>query len=167
MQIISVFIFARINGHHPFPCIIKNRIPFACYCHIFTFDFGYTEVEPPLLFILEGGIFWLIVRVIFTGFNINITFLISWKSYVVFFHLAWHRWPTTLLDVELIEENDMGECQIWKLFFFVTGSFMTYFHLFPFVNNKQYGEGKMSQAVVFVYIIAFNFAPTLFPLEVC
>ena len=44
---------------------------------------------------------------------------------------------------------------------------MPYFHLLPVVNNEQYGEGEMSQAVVFVYFFAFNFALTLSPLEVC
>ena len=33
----------------------------------------------------------------------------------------------------------------------------------PFVNNKQYGKGKTSQAVVFVYVFASNFAPTIHP----
>ena len=44
---------------------------------------------------------------------------------------------------------------------------MPYFHLLPFVNNKQYGEGEMSQAVVFAYFFSFNFALTLSPREVC
>ena len=44
---------------------------------------------------------------------------------------------------------------------------MPYFQFLPFVNNEQYGEGEMSQAVVFVYVFAFNFALTLSPLEVC
>ena len=44
---------------------------------------------------------------------------------------------------------------------------MPYFHLLLFVNNKQYGEGEIIQAVVFVYVFAFNFELTLFPLEVC
>ena len=43
---------------------------------------------------------------------------------------------------------------------------MPYLHLLPFVNNEQYGEGEMSQAVVFVYVLAFNFALTISPLEV-
>ena len=63
--------FVRINGHYRFPWIIKNMILFACYRPIFTFNLGYTQAEPSLLFILEGGLFRLIVRVIFTGFNIN------------------------------------------------------------------------------------------------
>ena len=41
------------------------------------------------------------------------------------------------------------------------------FHLLPFVINEQYGEGEMSQAVVFVNFITFFFALTLSPLEVC
>ena len=44
---------------------------------------------------------------------------------------------------------------------------MPYFHLLPFVNNKEYGEGEMIQAIVFVYIFAFNFTLALSPLEVC
>ena len=66
--------------------------------------------------------------------------------------------------MEFTEENDLGGCQIWKLFFVVPGWFIPYFHLLPFVNNEQYGEGEMSQVVVFVYVFAFNFALTLFPL---
>ena len=34
-------------------------------------------------------------------------------------------------------------------------------------KNEQYGEGEMSQAVVFGYVFAFNFSLTLSPLEVC
>ena len=44
---------------------------------------------------------------------------------------------------------------------------MPYFRLLLLVNNEQYEEGEMSQAVVFVYIFAFNFAPTISPLEFC
>ena len=140
---------------------------FACYRLIITFDLGYTKGKPSPLFIIKGGLFWLIVRVIFTIFNINIPFFISWKSYVVFILLSCHRWSTNLLDVDLIEENELGWCQRRKLFFVVPGWFMTYFHLPPFVNNEQYGEGEMNQAVVFVYVFAFNFSLTLSPLEVC
>ena len=32
---------------------------------------------------------------------------------------------------------------------------MPYFHLLPFVNNEQYGEVEMSQALVFVYLFPF------------
>ena len=35
-----------------------------------------------------------------------------------------------------------------------------------FVQNKQDEEGEMIQAVVFVQVFAFNFAITLYPLEV-
>ena len=55
-----------------------------------------------------------------------------------------------MLDMDLIKENELGGSQRWKLLFVVTGWFMTYFHLLPFVKNEQYGEGEMSQAVVFV-----------------
>ena len=44
---------------------------------------------------------------------------------------------------------------------------LAHFHLLPFVNNKQYGEGEMIQSVVFLYVFAFNFALTLSPQEVC
>ena len=69
--------------------------------------------------------------------------------------------------MDLIEENEMGGCQMWKLFFVVPGWFMPYFVLLPFVNNKQYGEGEMSPDVVFVYFFAFNFVLTLSPQELC
>ena len=42
-----------------------------------------------------------------------------------------------------------------------------YFHLLHFVNNEQYGVGKMSRVVVFVYVFAFNFSLTPYPLEFC
>ena len=44
---------------------------------------------------------------------------------------------------------------------------MPYFHLLPFVNNEQYGEGEKSQVAVFVYFFAFNFASTLSTQGVC
>ena len=71
------------------------------------------------------------------------------------------------MDVDLIEENELSGCQRWKLLFVVPGWFIPYFHLLPFVNNEQYGEGETSQAIVFVYFFAFNFALNLSPLEVC
>ena len=109
----------------------------------------------------------MIVRVIFTGFHIHFLLFISWKPYVVFFHQAYHRWSTNFLDVEIIEENDVGGCQTWKFFFVILGWFMPYFHLLPFLINEQYGEGEMSRVFVFVYVFAFNFALTLSSLEVC
>ena len=95
------------------------------------------------------------------------SFFIYLKPYVVFVLLDFHRWSTNLLDVDLIEENKIGGCQRQKLFFVVPGWFMPYFHLPPFVNNEQYGEGEMSRVVVFIYVSAFSFALTLSPLEVC
>ena len=134
---------------------------------IFTFNLGYIEAGSSLLFILEGVLFWLIAHVIFNGFNINVIFFISWKPYVVFVKLVYHRCSNDLLDVDLIKENKLGGCQIWKLFFLVLWWFMSYFHLLPFVNNKQYEEVKMSRVVVFVYIFEFDFALSLSTLEVC
>ena len=43
---------------------------------------------------------------------------------------------------------------------------MSYFHILPFVKKRQYGEGEMSQVVIFVYVFAFNFSLTISPLEV-
>ena len=140
---------------------------FACYRTIFTFYLSYIEAESSLLFILEGGIFWLIVSVIFTGFIVNVTFFISWKPYYVLVQLACHRWTANLLDVELIQENELGGCQRWKLLFFVPGWLMPYFRLLPFFNNEQCGEGEMSQVFFFVYGFVFNFALTISPLEFC
>ena len=39
--------------------------------------------------------------------------------------------------------------------FFVTGWYMPYFHLLLFVIIKQYGEGDMSQFVIFVLVLSF------------
>ena len=44
---------------------------------------------------------------------------------------------------------------------------MPYFHLLHFVKNEQYGEGEMSQYIVFVYVYAFKFALAISPQEVC
>ena len=44
---------------------------------------------------------------------------------------------------------------------------MPYLYLLPFLISKQYGEGDISQVVVFVYVFAFNFSPNIFPLGVC
>ena len=135
MQIISVFIFCMHQWSLYFTLENKKRTSFSCYFTIFTFNLGYTEAESSLLFILEGGIFWLIVRVIFTGFNINFPFFISWKPYVVLVQLACNRWSTKFLDMDLIKEIELGGCHRWKLFFVVPWWFMTYLHLLPFVNN--------------------------------
>ena len=140
MQIISVFIFCTHQWSLSFSLNNQNRKLSACYSPIFTFDLGYTKAEPSVLFILEGGLFRLIVRIIFTGFNINFPFFISWKPYFVFVYLACHRWPTNVLDVDLIKEKYLGGFQRCRLFFVVPGWFMPYLHLLPFVNNKQYGE---------------------------
>ena len=43
---------------------------------------------------------------------------------------------------------------------------MPYFHLLPFVNIEQYGEGEMIRVVVYVYVFTFNFSLTLSPLDV-
>ena len=114
-------IFVRINGHYIPPWITKNLTLFACYHPILTINIGYTKAEDSLLFIPEGRISWLIVCVIFTCFIINVTLFISWKVYVVFVQLACHMWSTNLLDVELTKENELGGCQILKLFFVAPG----------------------------------------------
>ena len=77
----------RINGPYIFPWIIKNRTPFACYRTIPTFDIGYTKEEPSLMFILEGGLFWLVFCVIFTVFTINFPFFVSWNRMLSLFTL--------------------------------------------------------------------------------
>ena len=63
----------------------------------------------------------------------------------MFVQLDCHMWSTNLLAVDLTKENELGRCQIWKLFFVVSGRFVPYFHFLPFVNNEQYGEGETSQ----------------------
>ena len=139
MQIISVFLFCTHQWSLSFPLNNEKRTLFTYYRHTFTLDLGYTKAAPSLLFILEGGIFRLIFCVIFTIFNINSPFFISWKTYVVFVHLACHRWSTNLLDVELMRENELERCQRYNLLFVVPGWLMPYFHLPPFVltNNME------------------------------
>ena len=109
--------FVCINGHYIPPWIIKNQASFASYHPIFTLDLGYTEAKSSCLFILEGGIFCLIFCVIFTSFSINVSFLISWKSYIVFIKNACHMYSNAFLDMELIKENDFCGCQIWNYLF--------------------------------------------------
>ena len=111
--------------------------------------------------------FYLIVHVIYTGFNINVPFFISWKIHVVFVKLTYRRCSNYLLGVDIIKENKLGGCQRWKLFFVVPVWFMSYFRLLPFVYNKQYGEGEMSWVVVYVYVFAFIFLLTISPVEAC
>ena len=85
----------------------------------------------------------------------------------MFNKLAYRRWSTDLLDVEIIKENKLGGFQRWKLFFFVPGWFMSYFHLLPFVDNGKYVEGEMSQFFFFAYFFALNFALNISPMELC
>ena len=115
----------------------------------------------PISITVNSGFIFLKVRLT------KVSFFISWKTYVVSVHLVFHRWYTNLLGVDHIEENKLGGFQRWKLFFVVPGWSVHYFHLLRFVNNEQYGEGEMSRVVVFVYIFAFNFSLTIYPLEVC
>ena len=56
--------------------------------------------------------------------------------------------------MDLIEENELGGCHIWKLFFVVPGWFMPYLHLLPFINNEKDEEGEMIRVVIFVYVFA-------------
>ena len=37
--------------------------------------------------------------------------------------------------------------------FVVTGWYMAYFHINPLVFREQYGEGEMSQVVIFVLVL--------------
>ena len=39
--------------------------------------------------------------------------------------------------------------------FFVTGWYMPYFRLLPFLFSEQYGEVEMSQVVIFVIVYYF------------
>ena len=86
---------------------------FSCYHPIFTFDIVYTG----RIFSLISSWRWtfqFVVRTIFTGCNINVPIFFPWKPYSVLVKLACHRWSTDLLDMDLIEENKLGRCQIWN-----------------------------------------------------
>ena len=105
LQIISIFIFGTRQWSLYFSRIIKNRSSLACYSPFFTFDVGYTEVESSLLLLLEGRLFWLIVRVMFTDFNINVPVVIYWKPYVMFIKFTSRKWSYEFLDVKLTEKK--------------------------------------------------------------
>ena len=66
-----------------------------------------------------------------------------------------------------VKENNLVGFQISKLFFVVPVWDMPDFHLLPFVISEQHVQVEMSRVVVFFYIIAFNFAPTIAPLGLC
>ena len=51
--------------------------------------------------------------------------------------------------MNLVEEYKLGVGQLRKLGFIITGWYMPYFHLFPFVFSKQYGEGDISRVDIF------------------
>ena len=63
-------------------------------------------------------------------------------------------WSADLFVVDLIKEYKLGGCQRRKLVFVVTGWFMPYFHLLPFVINEEYGEGEISRVVIFVSVLS-------------
>ena len=63
------------------------------------------------------------------------------------------RWSSDLFDVDLVKEYKMGGFQQRKLVFVVTGLYMTYLHLPPFLIIKKYGEGEMIQVVIFVSVL--------------
>ena len=117
-----------------FSWIIEKRTSISCYLTFFTFYLGHTKVESSLLFVLEGRLFWLIVCVIFTTFNINVILFISWKPYVMPVKLTCRRWSTDLLDVDLIKENKLGGCHRGKLFLVIPLWYMPCLHIPPFFN---------------------------------
>ena len=59
-------------------------------------------------------------------------------------------WATDLFDMNFVKEYKLVGCQRRKLGFIVTGWHMPYFHLFHFVFSEKYGEGEISQVVIFV-----------------
>ena len=77
-KFISNFSFVKIYDDNDLSCIIKHRTTIPCYCYIlFIFCLSYTKTKSPLLLIIEGFPFWLIVRVIKTYFRIHSPLFIS------------------------------------------------------------------------------------------
>ena len=142
LKILSVSLSSTQQWLLYFPLNNQNRTLFACYCPFFTSNLGYTKAESSLLFIIEVGLFRLIVCVIFTPFHINVTVFISWKPYVMLVTFTCRRCSTDVLYVDLIKEKKLGRRQRRKLFFVIPGWDMIFFHLFLFVINEQYGEVK-------------------------
>ena len=54
--------------------------------------------------------------------------------------------------MNLVKEYKLGGRQWRKLGFIVTGWYMPYLQLLPFVISKQYGEGEISCVVIFVSV---------------
>ena len=99
----------------------------------------------------------MIVCPILNILNINITFFISWKPNVVFVHLACHMWSTNLFDVDLNRRKQAELMSETEVIICRTRMVRALFPPPPFCKKKQYGEGEMSQAVVFVYFIIYIF----------
>ena len=87
------------------------------------------------------------------------------KSFI-FIILTYCRWYTYLFDVSLAKEYKLGGFQWRKMVFVVTGWYLTYLCLLPFVISKKYGECEMSWVVIFVsvyHIFEFLFCTYYFP----
>ena len=125
--------FVSIYGYNYLSCLIKHRTTIPCYYTIlFTFYLSYTKTKFTLKLIIKGYPFWLIVCVINTYFHIHSPFFISWKKNL-FVLPTWCRWSANLFDLKLVKEYKLDGCQWRNLGFVVTGWYMPYFHLYPFV----------------------------------
>ena len=132
--------------------IIEHRTTLLCYFPIFTFYLSHSETESSLLLVLKCCFLLLIDRFINTYFHIHFPFFISWKQNITFIHPTCCRWSTDLFDMNLVKEYKLGGCQWRKLVSVVTGCYMPYFNLPPFLFSKQYGEGEISRVVIFVSV---------------
>ena len=97
------------------------------------------------------------INVIFS-FHIHSPFFVSWKQNITLIWQTCWGWTTDLFDMNPVKEYKLGGCQWRKLGFIVTGWYMPYFHLFPFLLSEQYGEGEISRVLsLFMHNIFFHY----------
>ena len=145
--------FVSIYRDNFLSCIIEHRTTLPCYCPIlFNFYLSHSETESSLLLVLKGCPLWLIFLFINTSFQIHSPLFISWKHNIIIIQPTCCRFSADLFGMDIFKEYKLGGWQWRKLFFVVTGWYMTYFHLFPFIFSEQYVEGEISQVVIFVSV---------------
>ena len=151
-QFVPNFVFVSIDCDNFLLCVIKHRTALTNYCPVLTFYLSHSKTDSSLLLLLKGFYLWLIVCFVNTSFHIHFPFFISWKQNITFIPPTCFRWSADFFDMNLVKEYKLGGCQWRKLGSVVTWWYMPYFHLFPFVFSKKYGEGEISRVVIFVSV---------------
>ena len=160
--------FVRIDCDNFLLCVIKHRTALTNYCPILTFYLSHTKTESSLLLVFKCCFLWLIVCIINTSFFIHSPSFCSWKHNITLIWQTCWGCTTDLFDINVVNEYNLYGFQWRELGFILIGWYMHYFHIFPFVLSKQYGEGEISRdSSLFMHNI---FSPlwyvlTLYPLE--